>query len=226
MPISLTGLNAQFGIVSSRQYQSGIGARFAITNPTPGTAIAYAAATSFSATANGLFMISNPQPNGGKSIYLDRLMLLQTATAPVGTALRFEVYNESAILAMTGNVATRTPVTMNQNGAVSVVAANCQSFAAGAATVPAAKGNRILQCVGAVPVGVNVAQDVVVIEFGADGVAQQKTGLTAARATDPAQIVGIADAVVIAPQTTSWINLWGPGTNAPSYEFQLSWTEL
>ena len=222
-------VNGTFNTLSSRQFLSGAGQAFKITNPTAGTAIAYANQTSFSATANGLFLIKNTASLGGKSIYLDRMKLIQTATAPTGTlVMRFEVFLETGLVAMTGNVATRTPVSSNpamQNPLSTVAVA--QSFAAGAATVPAAVGTRTLVDVGSLQCGVQVQHDEYVVDFGADGPAIGTAGLTAARATGPARIATQMDAVVIAPQSTAWINQWvlTGAANVPSYEFNLSWIE-
>lgn len=206
------------------------GKYFNVTNPTPGTAIAYANQTTFSATANGLFMVSNNNPVNGANIQIDSLTLFQTATAPATTlAARFEVYNETGIVAMTGNVATRTPVQLNTgSGFVQTTGAVVQSFAAGAGTVPAAVGTRRLIDIINLNIGVSVIHDTWVLDFGADGPTPGTAGLTAARATDSARITAMAAPVIIAPQTTAWINAWTltGTTNAPSYEFSLKYIEL
>ena len=56
--------NGQIGLPTSRQMLAAAGLSYNSTNPTPGTAIAYSLKTSFSATANGLFSISNPTGSG------------------------------------------------------------------------------------------------------------------------------------------------------------------
>ena len=223
-------LNGQVGLLTSRQFLAAKGAAYNVTNSTPGTAIAYANQTSFSATANGLFIVSNNNAVGGANIYLDRLKLIQTATAPTGTLVaRFEVFNETGIVAMTGNVATRTPVQLNTGaGFAQTTGAVVQSFAAGAGTVPAAVGTRRLQDIIALQCGVSVIHDEWVVDFGSDGTSPGTAGLTAARATDPARISAQGAAIVIAPQTTSWINAWTltGAANIPSYEFSLTYVEV
>lgn len=221
-------VNGQIGLPSNRQMMASAGAYFICTNPTPGTAIAFANNTAFSATANGLFAFANTNPVGGKSCYLDRIRLLQTATAPTGGLVtRYEVISETGIVALTGNVATRTPVNVN-TGVSNATGITVQSFAAGAATVPAAVGTRRTIFPGSLASGVDVAQTSWTIEFGADGSAVGTTALTAARATGPADLVSYAPPVVIAPNTTVWINLWGitPAANTPSYEFACFYAEL
>ena len=111
----LTVVNGQVGFPSSRQMLAAAGKFFNVTNPTPGTAIAYANQTSFSATANGLFSISNGNTTAsGINLYLDKLILTQTATAPTGVLVyRFEVYSETGIRALSAGNAARTPVNVN-----------------------------------------------------------------------------------------------------------------
>ena len=228
MPAINTLLNGSINVVSGRQALAANGNYFICTNPTPGTAVAYANQTAFSATANGLFAFANTNPVGGKSCYLDRIRLLQTATAPTGGLVtRFEVISETGIVAMTGNVATRTPVNVN-TGTANSTGITVQSFAAGAATVPAAVGTRRTIFPGSVASGVDVAHTSWTLEFGADGSAVGTTALTAARATAAADLVTYAPPVVVAPNTTVWINLWGitPAANVPSYEFAVMYAEL
>jgi len=228
MPSGSLVLNGQVGLTSSRQMLAGAGKSFVVTNPTPGTAIAFANNTSYSATANGLWCIANNNPSGGASIHVDRLKLIQTATAPAnGLVTRAEVVLETGIVTLTGNVATRTPVNLNQAYSNSVQC-TVQTFAAGAATVPGAVGTRRIVGVGSLASGVDVRYSSMCFEFGADGPAFGKVGLTAAHATDPQDVVCWMPPVIIAPQSSAWMNLWGltPDTNVPSYEFCLLFSEL
>ena len=226
MPItSLATPNGSVSLLSSRQVLAAMGATFVVNTPSPGTGIAYAQLTSFSATANGLFVISNNNPPGGKNIYLDRLDLFETAAVATGTSLSFEVYNETGIVAGTTAVVTRTPVPLN-TGLAQSTGAVVQAFSAGAITIPAAVGTRRLQGQAWIPTGVNVAKDTISLDFGTDGPAVPRTGLTAARATDTAKLCGQMCAILIAPQTTSWINMWGWGTSTPSFEYNLTYLEV
>lgn len=222
-------LNGQISLLSNQQSLAANGALYTVTTPSPGTGVAYAQLTAFSATANGLFVISNGNAAvGGKSIYLQRLDLFETAAVATGTALSFEVYNETGIVAGTTAVATRTPVQINtgSSGPGQSTGATVQAFSAGAITIPAAVGTRRLQAQFWIPTGVNVIKDSISIDFGSDGLAAAKTGLTAARATDTARLTGQCPAIVIAPQTTSWINMWGWGTSTPSFEYCLTYAEV
>ena len=191
---------------------------------TPGTAIAYAALTAYSATANGLFVIYNGNAVGGASVYLKRLELFQTATVATGTTWSFEVYNETGEVAGTTAVTTLTPIQVNSAKAQTTDVV-VQAFNAGAITIPAAVGTRRLVGQGWIPVGVNVVKDVYALDFGSDSPLAPDRGLTAARATDTGRLVGQMPSVVIPPQSTSWINLWGCGSSAPSFEFNLTYVE-
>lgn len=221
-------LNGQVGLTSSRQQLAAAGKYFNVTNPTPGTAIAYANKTSFSATANGLFSISNNNPSGGANIQLDRLVLTQTATAPTGLLVyRFEVYSETGITALSAGNVAQTPVNVNPSFP-NTTGAIVNSFSAGAGTVPAAVGTRRLMDVIAVQTGgATVIHDSIVIEFGSDAIAVNGTGATAARAASCMRLVGQAVPVTIAPQNSIFINSWTltGAANVPSYEFSLTYIE-
>ena len=202
---------------------------FEVTNPSPGTAVAHANKTSFSATANGLFVIANNNPAGsGVNIYLQQLVMVQTATAPTGTLVEhYEVYNETGIVTGLTAVTPRTPVNLNPASS-NTTNATVQAFLTGAITIPAAVGSRRLQAIHTVATGVTVIHDTFIITFGAEGGSVAKNGGAAARATDAATLVSSAPAVCIAPQTTSWINQWWvtAAANVPSYEYMLTYAEL
>ena len=225
MPFTLQNAS----VLSPWQQLVNAGKCFIVTNPTPGTAVAHANKTSFSATANGLFVIANNNPSGsGVNIYLQQLVMVQTATAPTGTLVQhYEVYNETGIVTGTTAVGTRTPVNLNP-ASTNTTNATVQSFVTGAITIPAAVGSRRLMAVHTVATGVTVIHDTFILNFGADGASVAKNGGAAARATDAATIVSTLPAVCIAPQTTSWINQWWvtAAANVPSYEFALTYAEL
>lgn len=223
MPFSPPFLTSK---LSSRQRLAQAGRSWVVNCQTPGTAIAYATLTAFSATANGLFVIQNGNTTAsGIHVHLDRLELFQTAAVATGTTWSFEAYNETGIVAGTTAVIARTPIQVNPTypQTTSVVV---QAFNAGAITIPAAVGTRRLVGQAWIPVGVNVVKDTYVLEFGSDADVAPMRGGAAARATDTGRMSGQMNAVVIPPQTTSWINLWGCGTSAPSFEYNLVYHEL
>ena len=222
-------LNGQVGLQSSRQMLAKAGKLFVATNPTPGTAIAYALKTGFSATANGLFSISNNNVSGtGASLYLDRLKLIQTATVPTGTlVMRAEVYTETGIMVIGTAALAVTPVNVN-SAYPNTTGAVVTFFSSGAGTVPSAVGSRRLAGLGSIATGVTVVHDSFSFEFGADGPHLGKVGLTAARATDAADLSCWMPPVVIAPQSSAYMNLWWvtQAANTPSFEFELVYAEL
>lgn len=226
MSASALVLNGSISTLPSRAALAAAGAAFTVTNPTPGTAIAYANKTAYSATANGLFCVSNNNAVGGKNIILDTWTQIQTATAPANTLVaRYEIVGESGIVALSGNAAARTPVNLN-GSASNVTGAVVTTFAAGAGTVAAAVGTRRILGVLALNCGVSVIHDKWVLQFGGDPVA--RVGLTAARATDNAAMVAAAPAIVIPPQYSVWVNNWTltGDTNVPSFEFALNYFEV
>jgi hypothetical protein len=230
MPIqTLTTPNGAVALLSQRQMLAGQGKMFVATNPTPGTAIAYANKTSYSATANGLFSLYNGNAAGGANIYLDRLRLIQTATAPTGGLItRFELFTETGNVALTGSALAVTPVNVLNGPPAGNSSATVTFFSAGAGTVAAAAGTRKQVYVGSLASGVNVQHDSWTFEFGSDGSSVGTSELTAARATGPADLVVACPAITVAPGTSVWMNLWGltPAANVPSYEFDLSYFEL
>lgn len=228
MSSSAVVLNGQVGFPSSLQMLAAAGKYFTVTNPTIGTPVVGATITAWSATANGMFVIANNAPAGGPNIILDRLILRLRATAPTGTLTQqWEAYNETGIVAGTTAVTSRTPVQVN-TGLPQTSNATVQAFAAGAITIPAAVGTRRLQDTATITTGVCVDGDTYELQFGGDGVTGHKNGGAAARATDPAHIVGSMGPIVIAPQTTSWLNMWWltQAANVPSWEYRLSFFEL
>lgn len=220
-------LNGTIGTLSQQQLQARAGKLWVVNCQTPGTAIAYAQLTSFSATANGLFVIYNGNSiASGKHIYPVRLDLFQTAAVATGTAISFEAYNETGQVTGTTAVITRTPIQINQRAAnAQTTGMIVQAFNAGAITIPAAVGTRVLQGQAWIPVGVNVVKDNYFLDFGSDGPGSSHRGLTAARATDTGRMGGQMNAIVIPPQTTTWINMWGLGTSTPSFEYNLTLLE-
>ena len=231
MPSTIV-VNGNLGLPSARQIMSYNGSAWSVSNPTMGTAVVSATLTSSSATANGLFLIRNTLPTGSnKNIILDQFVIQQTASpAPTGTlAMHFEFIGETGLVVGTGNVASRTPVNLNP-GMLNQpqTAAAVQAFSAGAITIPAAVGTRSTLGRASIETGVTVIHDSFTVVFGADGNFGQPRGGAAARATDPCDFVVATPAIVVAPQTSVWINQYWvtQASNVPSYEYTFSWFEV
>lgn len=223
---NVISLNGQIGLPSSRQMLAAAGYSFNSTNPTPGTAIAYALKTAYSATANGLFSISNPA-GSGVNVQLDRLKLIQTATAATGCLnTRFEIFAESGVVALTSAALAVTPVNLKPDG--NAAKATVTFFSAGAGTVAAAVGTRREIGWGSCQTGASIVYDSLTVEFGTDGPSTGTAQLTGAKATAAADYVTFGPAVTVPPGWSAWMNLWviTQALNAPSYEFSLVHNEV
>ena len=218
-------LNGTIGLPTSRQMVAASGGYFSVTNPTLGTGVAYALKTSSSATANGLFSISNA---GLKTIQLDRIKLIQTATAATGNLVsRFEAFTETGIVALGTAAAAITPVNVNP-AFPNTTGATVTMFSAGAGTVPAAVGTRRTVGWGSCNTGASILWDSITVEFGADGSSIGTAALTGAKATAANDSVCYMPPVTIAPNTSAWVNFYviTEAANIPSYEYCLNYIEL
>ncbi len=225
--------NGQVGLIGTRGSLAQAGKYFVATNPTPGTAIAYALKTSYSATANGLFSISNGNPAGsGTNLYLDFVEITQTATVPTGClVMRFECIVEQAVTALTTAVNATALVPVNVNsGSNTASQATFTYFTTGAGTVPTAVASRRTVGIAALPTSVAVANSTYGIQFSSlanVGPESNGAGLTAAAATAPNRLYTSMPACVLGPQTTAFIQMWWitAAANTPSFEFTVGWAE-
>lgn len=220
-------LNGQVGLQASRQQLAAAGKYFVATNPTEATGIQYGLQAAFSATANGLFSISNNNPVGGAVIHLDELRLSMLGTAPATTtSMRFGFYSETGIVALTTLVLARVPVNVNSSYA-NTTGAVVTSYAAGAGTVPAAVGTRRFLGTATIPTSLGITGDEYVVQFGGDSLAGANA-LTAVRATAASRIAASAPPIAIAPGNSAYINMYWltATTTAPTFEFSLSYAEV
>lgn len=219
-------LNGQIGLAGARQMLAANGKYFVATNPTPGTAVVCGTVTAFSATADGLFTISNGGGNGGPNIQLDYLKLMMSGTAPTATTvMRGAVFVESSIVAPSaGNVVVAAKNVL-PTGPGSVATVN--AFSSAMCTIPAAVGTRSLVSNFQIPTSLGVTGDEYLIGFGGEPVGGAGQ-LTAVRATAPARLVTSTTPVTIPPGYTAIIDWWWltQATNGPSFEFELAWAEI
>lgn len=222
MPVS--AFSGQFNLAGWRQALAQAGQYYVATNPTPGTGVVYGTVTAFSATADGLFTISNNNAPGTRTIQLDALALNMSGTAPTATTvLKFAAFLESGIVAPSaGNVAV-VPRPLNPTGTATGAVIN--GFSAAAMTIPAAVGARTLVGNWSLPTGLGITGDTYVSLFGGDP--PGSAGLTAVRATSAATIVVAAPPITIPPQYTAIIDAWWltQATNGPTWEFSLGYIE-
>lgn len=219
-------LNGAIGLPAPRQMLAAAGAYYTFTNPTPGTGVLCGTVTAFSATADGLFTISNNNPTqGGRTIQLDKLTLMMSGAAPTATTvMKLAFFNEVGIVAPSaGNVAV-VPKNVLASGAATGAVIN--GFSGGMATIPAAVGTRTLVGNTSIPTSLGVTGDSYVVNFGQDTVGGSI--LTAVRATAPTTLACNTNPITIAPQNTLIIDWWwiGQATNGPTFEFEGSYIEL
>lgn len=202
------------------------GSYFAATNPTPGTGVAHALVTAFTATA-ALFAIQNKAPAGSKlRVYLDFLRLILTAAPTATTAMQFVVQTDSTSRQPTANNVPIVPVNVNNDDATGSIS-NVQAFSAGSLTVPAATGTARTVDRFSIPTSLGIVGDEYLVQFGATDHAGAQSGLTAVRATAPAKLVTTANPVIIGAQQWAVIFMWWltEATTAPSFEYSLGLIE-
>lgn len=223
--MALAAFSGQINQVGWRQAVAAAGQYYTITNPTPGTGILCGTVTAFSATADGLYTISNNSPvNGGKTIQLDMLKLDMSGTAPTATTvMKMAAFVEQGIVAPSAGNSVVVAKNVNPAGPGSVAVIN--QFVSAMCTIPAAVGTRTLVGNWSIPTSLGVTGDTYTTLFGADPAAFG--ALTAVRATAPANLVVAAPPITIPPQSTCIIDWWwvGQATNGPTFEPTLTWLE-
>jgi len=224
MASSTSVFTGSIGLLPPRLQAAAAGGYYTVTNPTPGTGVVCGTVTAFSATADGLFTISN---SGSRTIYLDALTLMMSGTAPTATTVqKIAVFLENGIVAPTGgnSVVTAKPVNPTAGGGSG---ATVNVFVSAMCTIPAAVGARTLVSNGSMPTSLGVTGDSYVYNFGGDP-AQSGGQLTAARATAPARLVASCNPVSIPPGFTAIIDWWwiGQATNGPTFEYEFGWFEF
>lgn len=222
--MAIAAFSGQLNLAGWRQSLAALGQYYVATNPTPGTGVVCGTVTAASATADGLFTISNNNPPGGRTIQLDQLVLNMSGTAPTATTvMKMDAFVEIGIVAPSaGNVAV-VPKNLLVTGPATGAVVN--AFSAAMCTIPAAVGTRTLVDNWSIPTSLGITGDSYTMLFGGDP--QAATPLTAVRATAPANIVTAVKPVTIPPQTTCILNWWWltQATNGPTFEFSLGYIE-
>lgn len=219
---------SQIGLVPPRQFLAGRGSYFSARNATAGTGIALnGAVTAFSAT-NGFFVFNNTSPT--LSVYLDYIKLILTAatTAVVSVDMLFvaDFINRNPTTAANG-----TALTASSNSGTSKTAALAiQAYnAAGAMTIPAAGANSFQVSRVHLPTGLHVVGDELRVQFG-EPIGPGTGGLTGSTRTTasaPGGFVAESAPIVIPPLGWLVCHRWSLSeAGAPTYEYELGWTEL
>lgn len=224
MPAGIAVFNGSIGTTPARQFAAANGLYYVATNPTPGTGVLCGTVTAFSATADGLFTISNNNQPGGRTIQLDYLALNMSGTAPTATTvMKMAAYIETGIVAPSAGSVAVTPKNVLVTGPATGAVIN--GFSSAMCTIPAAVGTRTLVGNWSIPTSLGITGDTYTMLFGADPAATP--GLTAVRATAAANIVAAAPPITIPPQTTAILDWWWltQATNGPTFEFSLGFFE-
>src|SRR5216684_235376 len=192
------------------------GSYFVATNPTPGTAIAFAVNAAVSETAGYFLSVQNSQPANGKRIYLDYLRLI-CGVAPV-SATAGDMFIKLDSSGWTSGGTAITPVNPNyDNAATSVATVNAGALKTAARVAPRLVARARLRT--AIPV-VGDEWDFI---FGAyeHATAQVFNG------TNPQRMPIGLPPVIIAPQAFALVQLWFVGnlTTPASFEFELGMVE-
>src|SRR6267143_1796369 len=108
---------------------------FVATNPTPGTAIAFAINAAVSETAGYFLSVLNNDAKGGKRIFLDYLKLLCAVVPASATSAEMFIKTDTAGFSSGGSAVT--PVNTNSDSTAGSVAV----INAGALTTAARTGN-------------------------------------------------------------------------------------
>lgn len=215
----------QIPLLSSKYGLADEGSYFVAFNPTIDTGVAYDLIVAYAATTVAFACYNG----GGRRVYLDRLKLYMTGTAPAThTVNKLVVTTDSADRTPTaGSPATATSYNVNSddNTTAGFIVQHCTGGAA--ITVPAAGANRRIVCKSSMPTSAAVLGDEYVWDFGSDVIPSAGGELTAVRATAPARFVDDCGPVIVAPAHWCLFHLYfiTDTTNKATFEFELSWWE-
>lgn len=194
------------------------GSQFVAVNPTAGTGIiGHAAPTTFDETKANLF-VYNGNSAGGARIYLQSLMLVDTAVSVGGTRIQFNLSTDVGNLLSSGG----TTLTKSNVNADSTIASGA-IITAGAAVLSAATASRRLLGNYVVKgANIDVVWDVFEFQFG--GVNGSGAGITP---TTVAQMyTKVVPPVVIGPGQCFKIVLWAASmSTGPTFEYVLNYIE-
>lgn len=199
--------------------------------PLPGATTQLAANINAFSDTNGLFVFRNNEPISplGKSIYLDFLSLLLGGTAPTGTvSMEFAAAIDTIERAPTAANAKQLLIPQNTgDGGVGSIATVYAYANAAAMTVIAGSNQRRIVGRAHLSTGLGIVGDEYLVQFGAADLGPGMMGLTAARATVPAKIVGHAPPCAVRPGESLVIHMWWltSATTAATFEYSLGWWE-
>ena len=201
---------------TDKQLVADEGAYFVATNPTPGTAIAFALNAAVSETAGYFLSIKNTEPANGKRIYLDYLRLICAVAPASATAGDMFIKLDSAGFSSGGSAIT--PVNPNYDSTTASVA----DVRAGALTTAARVAARLV-----VRARLRTAIPVVGDEWDFVFGAYEHSTAQVFNGTNPQRMPIGLPPIIIAPQSFALLQLWFPGNavTPASFEFELGMVE-
>jgi hypothetical protein len=229
-PADIRGVPASNTILQSPQVQAQYGSRFVVTNPTPGTGLQMGLITAFSDTTAAFIAFKNNDSVGGKSVYLDKIKLLLTGTAPATTTvLHMAVKIDSTSRTPTaGSPASETPVNPNGGSSVGSIVSPFNIATGGASiTVPASGSNARLVSRGEIATNLGITGDEYTFWFGNASDVGSHGGGTAVRSTAAGRFSTNMEPVIVPPTWWCVITLWWltQTTNAATFEHEVAWAE-
>lgn len=189
------------------------GSCFVATNPTPGTALAFAVNATYDATKS-LIAIRNLDSVGSRRVYLDYIKLIPTVAPASATSAHFALWLDSGNKYTSGGTAI-TPVNVNADDTAQSVSSVI--LASGGATLVTTAAARLVAR-GVLRSVIPAVHDELVIAAGADA------GAATSSATAAGRNVSVVPSVVIPPQGCLLVNVWFPSNAVTglSYEAEVS----
>lgn len=207
------------GVNSKHQYADE-GIYFSATNPTPGSAIAFAVNASSDFTKS-FMLFKNTAASGGKRMYLDYVKVLPTTAPASATSMQFAIQVDTAGVNRYTSGGT-TVSGINVNGDSDTTSVGQVIYATSAVITTAAAGPNVrLVSRGVARSVIPAVLDEIVIQFGGLADAGSSSGTTAGRSAVT------APPIIVGPQEFAVLNVWFPSNaiTALSYEFECGWWE-
>ena len=144
------------------------GSYYTCTNPTIDTTVAYGVLAAF-ATTTPMFLISNTDPVGGRSIFLDYIKLRVTIAPASATNWKYVVEMDNSIRTSTAPTGGVSRTILNTNPLVSNdFAGTVWAFTGGTVLTVMAAANARIIAHGALAQSIPIVLDELVLQFGRD----------------------------------------------------------
>lgn len=191
------------------------GSAFVATNPTPGTALAFAVNATYDVTKSFMVVKNLASPGDGKRVYLDSIKIMPTVAPASATALCYAIWL-GTFAGYTSGGTEIIPVNTNGDDGTSPASRVIMASGTAVLTTVAAGLNRLVAR-GVARSVIPAVCDEICIAFGADSVGSSSS-------TASGHSVSNAPAIVIPPQGIAVLNIWMPSNAVTglSYEAEVS----